>query len=58
MGEIANIMQQNGFLISHNLEEIGMEFHVAAMIFFSVLLWFRFCYYQKSQKQLADNFEN
>jgi hypothetical protein len=58
MGEIANIMQQNGFFISQNLEEIGMEIHVAAMIFFSALLWFRFYHYHRSQKQLADNVEN
>lgn len=56
MGEIANVLQQNGLLISQNFEEIGLEIHVAAMIFFSVLLWFRFYYYHNSQKRLADNF--
>jgi hypothetical protein len=56
MGEIANVLQQNGLIISQNFEEIGLEIHVTAMIFFSVLLWFRFYYYSRSQKRLTDNF--
>ncbi len=57
MGEITNVLQQNGLFITQNFEEIGLEIHVAAMVFFSVLLWFRFYYYYKSQRRLADNFE-
>ena len=33
MGEITNVLQQNGLFITQNFEEIGLEIHVAAWFF-------------------------
>jgi hypothetical protein len=58
IGEIANSLQENGLLfISENLRYIGLQIHVISMIFFSIMIWLRFSYFQKSQHRLVDNFD-
>jgi DMSO/TMAO reductase YedYZ heme-binding membrane subunit len=58
IGEIANTLQENGWLfLSQNLRNLGLQIHVISMIFFSVMIWLRFSYFQKSQHRLADNFD-
>jgi DMSO/TMAO reductase YedYZ heme-binding membrane subunit len=58
IGEIANTLQENGWLfLSQNLENLGLQIHVISMIFFSIMIWLRFSYFQKSQHRLVDNFD-
>jgi hypothetical protein len=58
IGEIANTLQENGWLfISQNLRNLGLQIHVISMIFFSIMIWVRFSYFQKSQHRLVDNFD-
>ena len=56
IGEIANTLQENRWLFaSQNLQNLGLQIHVISMIFFSIMIWLRFSYFQKTQHRLVDN---
>jgi hypothetical protein len=58
IGEIANTLQENGLLfILQDLRYLELQIHVISMIFFSIMIWLRFSYFQKSQHRLVDNFD-
>jgi hypothetical protein len=53
LGEIAGILQDNGIIILSTLQrEIGLEIHVVSMVFFSMMLWIRFYYSERSGKKM------
>ena len=53
LGEIAGILQDNGIIILSSLQrEIGLEIHVVSMVFFSMMLWIRFYYSERSGKKM------
>jgi hypothetical protein len=58
IGEIANTLQENRWLfVSQNLQNLGLQIHVISMIFFSIMIWSRFSYFQNSQHRLVDKFD-
>jgi len=58
IGEIANTLQENRWLfVSQNLQNLGMQIHVISMIFFSIMMWLRLSYFQKTQHRLVDNLD-
>ena len=58
IGETVSTLQENELLyISQNLRNLGLQIHVISMIFFSIMIWLRFSYFQKSQHRLVDNFD-
>ncbi|HEY7572581.1 MAG TPA: hypothetical protein VH796_14535 [Nitrososphaeraceae archaeon] len=51
LGEIAGILRDIGILRLTSVQsEIGLEIHVISMVFFSLMLWFRFYYSMKVEK--------
>jgi hypothetical protein len=51
LGEIAGILREIGILRLTSVQsEIGLEIHVISMVFFSLMLWFRFYYSMKAEK--------
>jgi hypothetical protein len=58
LGEITGILQDSGIVIFPALQgEIGLEIHTASMIFFSVLLWLRFFYSERSGKKTVEDLD-
>ena len=49
LGEITGILQNNGITVLSGLQgDVGLEIHVISMVFFSMMLWFRYYYSKRS----------
>lgn len=58
LGEITGNLQDSGIVIFTALQrDIGLEIHTASMIFFSVLLWLRFFYSERSGKKTVEDLD-
>jgi hypothetical protein len=58
LGEITGNLQDSGIVILTALQgDIGLEIHTASMIFFSVLLWLRFFYSERSGKKTVEDLD-
>ena len=58
LGEITGYLQDSGIVIFPSLQgDIGLEIHTASMIFFSVLLWLRFFYSERSGKKIVEDLD-
>ena len=58
LGEITGYLQDSGIVIFPSLQgDIGLEMHTASMIFFSVLLWLRFFYSERSGKKIVEDLD-
>jgi len=57
LGEITGSLQDSGIVILPALQgDIGLEIHTFSMIFFSVMLWLRFIYSERSGKKMVEDF--
>ncbi len=58
LGEITGSFQDSGVVIFPALQgDIGLEIHTVSMIFFSVMLWLRFIYSEKSGKKMIEGMD-
>ena len=58
LGEITGSLQDSGIVIFPALQgDIGLEIHTASMIFFSILLWLRFFYSERSGKKMIEGLD-
>jgi hypothetical protein len=58
LGEITGYLQDSGIVIFPSLQgDIGLEIHTVSMIFFSVLLWLRFFYSERSGKKIVEDLD-
>jgi hypothetical protein len=49
LGEVAGSLQDNGTIVLSPLQgDIGLEIHVVSLVFFSIMVWLRFYYSQRS----------
>jgi hypothetical protein len=49
LGEITGILQNNGITVLSGLQgDVGLEIQVISMVFFSMMLWFRYYYSKRS----------
>ena len=49
LGEVAGSLQDNGTIVLSPLQgDIGLEIHVVSLVFFSIMIWLRFYYSQRS----------
>jgi hypothetical protein len=56
LGEITGILQDNGIIVLSALHgDVGLEIHVISMVFFSMMLWFRFYYSKRSGKKMIED---
>ena len=55
LGEIVDTLQDNGIVIFSVLQgNVGLQIHVISMIFFSIILWLRFYYSERSSKMIVE----
>jgi hypothetical protein len=58
LGEITGNLQDSGIVVFPALQgDIGLEIHTASMIFFSILLWLRFFYSERSGKKIVEGLD-
>ena len=56
LGEIAVILRDSGIISLSALQgDVGLEIHVVSMFFFSMLLWVRFYYSQRSGRRMIED---
>ncbi len=56
LGEITDILQDNGIpVLSAQQGDVGLEIHAISMVFFSMMLWFRFYYSERSGKKMIED---
>jgi len=58
LGEITGSLQDSGVVIFPVLQgDIGLEIHTVSMVFFSIMLWFRFYYSERSGKKMIEGLD-
>ena len=58
LGEITGSLQGSGVVIFPVLQgDIGLEIHTVSMVFFSIMLWFRFYYSERSGKKMIEGLD-
>jgi hypothetical protein len=58
LGEIIGGLQDSGIIIFPVLQgDIGLEIHTVSMIFFSVMLWSRLIYSERSDKRMIEDLD-
>ncbi len=57
IGEIVDLLGEEGVVELFSTSEIGIYIHVFAMAMFSAMLWIRFYLSEKSGKRIADTLQ-
>jgi bacteriorhodopsin len=57
IGEIVDLLGEEGVVELFSTSEIGIYIHVLAMALFSAMLWIRFYLSEKSGKRIADTLQ-
>jgi hypothetical protein len=58
LGDLVNILHNNGIVVFSSFQNIvGEEIHVVSMFFFSVMLWLRYYYSQRSSKMMVEDLD-
>ncbi|MBV9177840.1 MAG: hypothetical protein JO327_05075 [Nitrososphaeraceae archaeon] len=58
LGEITGSLQDSGIVLFPTLQaDIGLEIHTASMVFFSIMLWLRFYYSERSGKRMIEDLD-
>jgi hypothetical protein len=57
LGDLVDILHNNWFFIFSSISDIGLRIHLISMIFFTVMLLFRFYYSQKYGQKIIDYLE-
>ena len=56
LGEIVGNLEDNGIIVFRVLQgNIGLEIHVVSMVLFSLMLWLRFYYSERSGKKMIED---
>ena len=58
LGEIAGGLQDKRIIVFTAPQgDIGLEIHVVSMVFFSIMLWLRFYYSERSGKKMIESLD-
>ncbi len=58
-GEIAGILQDSGIIVLSIVQgDVGLEIHVVSMVFFSMMLWLRYYYSERSGKKMIEDIKD
>jgi hypothetical protein len=58
LGGIAYTLQDSGIIVVSPLQaDIGLEIHVVSLVFFSIMMWLRFYYSQRTRKRIIEAFD-
>jgi hypothetical protein len=56
LGEIVGSLEENGIIVFPALQgNLGLEIHVVSMVLFSLMLWLRFYYSERSGKKMIED---
>ena len=58
IGEIADVLQDANIIEFSNLENVGLEIHLASMAFFALMLWLRFYLSKRSGRKLIEDIKD
>ena len=59
LGEIAGSLQDRGIIVFTALQgDIGLEIQTVSMVFFSIMLWLRFYYSERSGKRMIESLDS
>jgi hypothetical protein len=55
-GQVVDILQESGIIVLSPLQaDIGLEMHVVALVFLSIMLWVRFYYSERSVRRIIED---
>ena len=55
---MVSILHDNGIVVFSALQsDVGLGIHVVSMVFFSVMLWLRYYYSERSSKKMVEDLE-
>jgi hypothetical protein len=55
-GQVVDILQESGIIVLSPLQAgIGLEMHVVALVFLSIMLWVRFYYSERSVRRIIED---
>jgi hypothetical protein len=58
-GEITGILQDSGIIVLSIVQgDVGLEIHVVSMVFFSMMLWLRYYYSERSGKKMIEDIKD
>jgi hypothetical protein len=58
LGEITGSLEDSGIVVFPVLQgDIGLEIHTVSMVFFSIMLWLRFYYSERSGKKMIEGLD-
>jgi predicted metal-binding protein len=57
VGEVAGILQENN-LVNLGAENVGMQVHLASMVFLSCMLWFRYYTSKRNSKKMIESLDD
>jgi hypothetical protein len=58
LGDMVSIMYNNGIFVFSALQsDIGSGIHVVSLVFFSVMLWLRYYYSERSNKKMIEDLQ-
>ncbi len=55
VGEIVDVFLNRGLSIISGIEDIGMQIHVGAMVFFCAMIWLRYYYSRTRRTRIVDD---
>lgn len=58
IGEIADVLEEDGIIDIPAVENVGLEIHLASMAFFSLMLWLRFYLSKRSGRKLIEDIKD
>ena len=58
LGDMVSILHDNGIVVFSALQgNVGEEIHVGSMVFFSMMLWLRYYYSERSSKKMIEHLD-
>jgi len=58
LGDMVSILHDNGIVVFSALQgNVGEEIHVGSMVFFSMMLWLRYYYSERSSKKMIEDLD-
>ena len=58
LGGVAYTLQDSGTIVVSPLQgDVGLELHVASLVFLSTMIWLRFYYSQRNRKRIIEAFD-
>ena len=59
LGDMVSILHDNGIVVFSALQsDVGSGIHVVSMVFFSVMLWLRYYYSERSSKKMVEDLDS